>query len=243
MKKTAVILFSILCISLFTGCKDSGKKVLRKRIENMEKSSGKPMTEQEIKDSIEKYYDDIEEIQKKTMQIAIWYKMLGTRMLDKKEYGTALEYFQKALEITPDNSVLYFYAGECAAFLGNASLDISATGNLEKRQNYYLMAEDAYLKALAIDEKYVYALLGIGILYSYQMENSEAAIPYLEKLLTIDKKNIDAMFVLARCYYLTKQYDMAVSYYDLIIDTSKVDSVRKTAEENKQKVLGQAYGN
>ncbi|MBP5569006.1 MAG: tetratricopeptide repeat protein [Treponema sp.] len=243
MKKIAIVLLGLFCISLFTGCKDSGKKILKKRIENMEKSSGKPMSEEEIKAAIDQYYDDIEEIQKKNMQIAIWYKMLGTRMLDKKEYGTALQYFQKALEITPDNSVLYFYAGECAAFLGNASLDIDASGNLQKRINYYQMAEDAYLKALAIDDKYVYALLGIGILYSYQMDNSQAAIPYLERLLAIDKKNIDAMFVLARCYYLTKQYDMALQYYDLIIDTSKVKATIETAEENKQKVLSQAYEN
>ena len=51
------------------------------------------------------------------------------------------------------------------------------------------------------------------------------------------------MFVLARCYYLTKQYDMALQYYDLIIDTSKVKATKETAEENKQKVLSQAYEN
>ena len=243
MKKTALLILCIFCITCFTGCKKSGKDILQKRIEDMEKSSGKPMSEEEIKAAIDQYYNDIEEIQQKTMQTAIWYKMLGTRMLTKKEYGTALQYFQKALEITPDNAVLYFYTGECAAFLGNAAMDYEATGNLSKRKYYYDLAEDAYLHALSIDDKYVYARLGIGILYSYQMEDNQAAIPYLEKLLTIDKKNIDAMFVLARSYYITGHYDKAVEYYDKIIDISKVESVRNTAQENKSKVMDKAYGN
>lgn len=241
MKKINLIFVITIILVLFSGCGNSTKKNIKKNLQNIEKRSKKAMSDKEIELAIEEYYYEIEEIQQRYKQISIWYKTLGVRLLDQKEYGPALDCFSKALEITPDNAALYFYIGECASYLGNASLDVKAIGDLTKRRNYYQLAEDSYLKALAIEPDYSYALLGIGILYSYQMQAYKESIPYLEKLVNLEPENIDAMFILAASYYGIDQYDVALSYYDKIIDISKDESVKKIAEENKINVLKKAY--
>lgn len=241
MKKSIVIVFTLVLVAMLAGCKTSGKDILKKRIARMQESSGNPITIEEIEQAIKEYYDDAEEISKKNAQIGIWYKMAGIKYLDKKLYGKALECFQKALEYYPDNANLYYYVGNCASYIGNASLDFDATGNYEKMENYYNLAEKAYLRALAIDDRYAYALYGIGILYVYQLGEPEKAIPHLEKLLTIDTKNIDGMFVLANAYYLTQDYVKSADMFDKIIATTKSDKTKQAAQENKKRVLDEAY--
>lgn len=243
MKKTILVICSFLIVILFFGCESSSKKILKKRVQKMQESSGNPVTIEQIEQSINEYYDDIEEITNKSSKIGLWYKLLGLRQLDKKMYGPALESFQKALEFYPDNANLYYYVGNCASYLGNASLDFEATGSYEKMENYYNLSEKAYLRALSIDDRYVYALYGLSVLYVYQLNSPEKAISNLQKLLTIDTKNIDAMFVLANAYYLTSNYDKAADMFDTIIATTKSDKVKKTAEENKKQVLDEAYSN
>ena len=45
------------------------------------------------------------------------------------------------------------------------------------------------------------------------------------------------MFVLARAYYSSYEFDKAIEMYDKIIETTKSDDTKKTAEENKKIVL------
>lgn len=244
MKKISFVVCSILLVAMLAGCKKTtGKDILKKRIARMQESSGNPITIEEIEQGIKKYYDDAQEISDKNAQIGIWYKMVAIKYFDKKLYGKAMENFQKALEYYPDNANLYYYVGSCASYMGNASLDFEGEGNYEKMENYYKLSEQAYLRALAIDDRYAYALYGIGVLYVYQLSEPEKAISYLQKLLTIDTKNIDAMFVLANAYYLTENYDKSADMFDTIIATTKSDKTKKTAQENKKRVLDEAYSN
>lgn len=243
MKKTVVVVLVLVIASLLAGCKSSGKKVLQKRIERMEQSSSNPVSIEDIETAIKEYSSAADEVAEKNAQVGMWYKILGLKYLDKKVYGKAMECFQKALEFYPDNANLYYYVGNCAGYLGNGALDYDATGSYEKMENYYNLSEKAYLRALAIDDRYAYALYGIGVLYVYQLGQPEDAVPYLEKLLTIDTKNIDAMFVLANAYYLNGSYDKSTEMFDKIIATTKSDKTKQTAEENKKKVLDEAYSN
>ncbi|MCQ2582326.1 MAG: tetratricopeptide repeat protein [Treponema sp.] len=238
MKKLMIVLAVALSVTVLSGCKNSGKDILKKRIEKMEKSSGNPISIEEIEESIDKYYKDVEEIAEKNSQIGIWYKILGTRYLDNKMYGKALECFQKALTYYPDNPNLYYYVGLCSCYVGNAAIDARAYDDM---QDYYALAEKAYLRALAIDDRYGYALYGISTLYTFQLGRPEDAIPYLKKQLSIDTKNIDAMTLLANAYYLTGQFDLSVDMFDEIIVTTKSDKTKAAAEESKKKVLERAY--
>ena len=77
----------------------------------------------------------------------------------------------------------------------------------------------------------------MGILYVFELDDCEKAVPYLERYLDIETRSIDGMFVLARAYYVTGEYDKAVSLYDKIIATSKSAEKRAEADANKRIVL------
>ena len=125
--------------------------------------------------------------------------------------------------------------------MSHAALDYNASGNNEVKYNYLKLAEEAYLRAIAIEDRYVRALYGLGVLYVFELDEPEKAIPYLEKAISIDTKNLDTMFVLARAYYSSYEFDKSIAMYDKIIETTKSDDTKKTAEENKKIVLDASY--
>jgi len=239
---------SWLCISaalagvlLFSasGCTKSNTTIIR--MQHLEENVKNPTTVEELKDAIKKYQNRAADIQLAQSQIGVWYKILGTRYLDTKMYGEALKAFQEALKYYPDNQNLYYYVGVCAGYMANASLDFDATGSSSAKYRYLKLAESAYLQALQIDSRYVRAMYGLGVLYVFELDENEKAIPILENLLSIDTKHTDAMFVLARAYYSTSQFDKAVKLYDTIISLTKSDERKKEAEANKKAVLDAAY--
>ena len=235
------VVLSVSVLTLFTGCPKSNKKIIR--YQKMEEKVDHPTSIEELKDAIAKYENRVADIQLANQQIAIWYKMLGTRYVDAKMYGEALKCFQKALEFYPNNQNLYYWVGVCAGYMSHAAMDFNGTGSTQLRMNYLKLAEDAYLRAISIEDRYVRALYGLGVLYVFELDEPAKAIPHLEKLLTIDTKNIDAMFVLARAYYSNYEFDKSAQMYDKIINTTKSAEKKATAEENKKTVLDAAYSN
>lgn len=235
MKKVFFVLSSILMIFSFISCGVSNKTIIR--YQKLEEGVSNPTTIDEYKEAIEKYQERVADIQLANEQIGIWYKILGTKYVETKMYGEALKCFQKALEYYPDNQNLYYWVGVCAGYMSHQALDYGATGNSTVRYNYLKLAEEAYLRAIKIEDRYVRALYGLGVLYVFELEEPEKAIPYLEKLLTIDTKNHDAMFVLASAYYLNYDFDNAIEIYDKIISTTKSSEIKNQAEQNKQQIL------
>lgn len=235
MKKVFFILTGILLIFSFISCGVSNKTIMR--YQKLEEGVSNPTTIEEYKEAIEKYQERVADIQLANEQVGIWYKILGTKYVETKMYGEALKCFQKSLEYYPDNQNLYYWVGVCAGYMSHQALDYGASGNTTVRYNYLKLAEEAYLRAIKIEDRYIRALYGLGVLYVFELEEPEKAIPYLEKLLTIDTKNHDAMFVLASAYYLTYDFDKAIEIYDKIIATTKSSDVKSQAEANKQQIL------
>lgn len=242
MKKNLIMLvFSSILLLSFMSCGVSNRSILR--YQKLEEGVSNPTTVDELKDAIKKYGERAADIQLANGQIGIWYKILGTRYIDQKMYGEALKCFQEALKFYPDNQNLYYYVGVCAGYMSHSAMDFGASGSSEVKYNYLKLAEEAYLRAISIEDHYVRALYGLGVLYVFELDESEKAIPHLEKALTIDTKNIDAMFVLARAYYSTYEFDKSAQVYDKIIATTKSAQTKATAEENKKIVLDAAYQN
>lgn len=239
MKKIATVLTTTLLLFSFISCGKSNKSILRHQ--KMEEGVANPTTIEELEIAIEKYSERVADIQLANSQVGIWYKILGTRYLDTKMYGEALKCFQEALKYYPDNQNLYYYVGVCAGYMSHAALDFGGSGSTEVKYNYLKLAEEAYKRAITIEDRYVRALYGLGVLYVFELDESDKAIPHLEKVLSIDTKNIDAMFVLARAYYSTYEFDKAVQMYDKIINTTKSAETKATAEENKKTVLDVSY--
>ncbi len=240
MKKNFFALTAFFAIALCS-CSKSNKTIIR--LQHIEEGVSSPNTIEELKDAISKYEERVADIQLANSQIGIWHKILATRYLDKKMYGEALKSFQKALEYYPDNQNLYYYVGLCAGYMSHASMDFDADGYSEKRENYLRLSEDAYSRAIEIEPRYARALYGLSVLYLFELGEDEKAVPLLEKLLTIETKNIDAMFLLARAYYMTYEFDKAIGMYDKIISLTKSPERKAEAEANREVVQNAAYSN
>ena len=238
MKK--IVFFILTCLFLFSSCGVSNKRIIR--MQKMEEGVGSPTTIEELKTAIEKYDARIADLQLSQSQVGIWYKILGTRYLDNKMYGEALKAFQSALQYYPDNQNLYYYVGICAGYMSHTALDYNATGNMEQKYNYLKLAETAYLRAIEIEPRYSRALYALSVLYVYELDEPAKSILYLERVLDIEKKHTDAMFVLARAYYSTYEFDKAVEMYDKIISVTTSDKKKADAEANKKIVLDASYG-
>lgn len=235
MKKLMLL---ILGVSL-ASCSVSNKTL--KRMQIIETGVRSPSTVEELKDGIAKYDKRIRDLQMSESQVGIWYKILGTRYVDMKMYTKALEAFQKALEYYPDNQNIYYYVGVCAAYSAKAALDFNATGENGKRAAYLSLSEDAYLRALSIEEGYAKALYGIGVLYVFELKKFKEAIPYLKRLLEKESRNFNGMFVLAGAYYGAGEVEEAVSVYDKIISMAKDENVKNSAENLKRQVLNGSF--
>ncbi len=242
MNKVKILITAVILGLLLVSCGGVSNKTII-RHQKLEEGVDSPTTIEELKDAINKYQERVADIQLAQSQIGIWYKILGTRYLDNKMYGEALKCFEEALKYYPDNQNLYYYVGVCAGYMSHAVLDYNASGTNEIKYNYLKLAEEAYLRAIAIEDRYVRALYGLGVLYVFELDEPDKAIPHLEKALSIDTKNLDAMFVLARAYYSNYDFNKAVEIYDRIIETTKSDDTKQTAEENKKIALDAAYGN
>ena len=86
-------------------------------------------------------------------------------------------------------------------------------------------------------------MYGLAVLYVFELGESELAIPLLEKLLTIDTRHTDAMFVLARAYFEVFDFEKSVEMYDRIMSVTKNADKIADAENNKRTVLEASYGN
>ncbi|MGI5070020.1 tetratricopeptide repeat protein [Treponema pectinovorum] len=234
--------FIFICL-IFSSCSGSSSKTII-RMQKLETGVHSPTTEEELKEAIKKYEKRIADIQIADAQIGIWYKILATRYLDAKMYGKALTNFQKAIEYYPSNQNLFYYVGVCAGYMAKASLDYNATGSTSSQKfNYLKLAESAYLRAIELEPRYVRALYGLGVLYVFELDQCDKAIGYLETALSIETRNTDIMFVLARACYVEGDYDRAVQLYDTIISTSKSEQKKKEAQANKKIVLDTSYAN
>ena len=240
MKKEFIEFTTVLFVVLFfTSCGISRNSI--RNMQYMEEGISSPSTIDEYKTAIQKYEKRVADIEMANGQIGIWYKILGSRYLDEKMYGEALKCYQKAIEYYPDNQNLYYYVGVCSGYMAKSALDYDATGNNDKRYNYLKLAESAYLRAIAIDPRYVRALYGVGVLYVFDFDASEKAIPYLETLLTIETGHTDAKFVLGNAYYRPGDFQKAATMYDTISKTTKDKDKKAAAERNKKQALDAAY--
>lgn len=244
MKKSLIVkgVIGFLLASLFVSCFPSYNSV--KRMQKMEENVSNPTTKEELEEAIKKYEARALDLVTTEAQVGIWYKILGTRYLDQQLYTKAYEAFQKALVYYPNNSNLYYYVGICATYIANSQLDFEATGMTPiKRNNYLLLAEKAFIQALEINPKYYKSMYSLGVLYVFELNEPIKAIPYLEKYLSSQTKDTNAMFVLARAYITNSEFDKAVSLYDKIIKINPNAEKVSEAEANKKIVLDYQYSN
>jgi tetratricopeptide (TPR) repeat protein len=111
-----------------------------------------------------------------------------------------------------------------------------------ERDRYFALAESAYLRAIYLDSSYAKPRYGLGILYIFELDRPADAIPHLSRYLELMSSDIDAMFALARAYYMTGDNNAAIELYDRILSRTKDQNRKAEAQNNKEFVMGQLYG-
>jgi len=203
--------------------------------------SNPPSTVEELKAAIAANEKKIERYVNDAAQTGIYWKLLAYRLQDRGLHGEALEALRNAARYLPQDASVQYNTGLSAGIMAKASQAFPGRENREKEE-YYSLAENSFLRAIELDGRYLSPKYGLGVLYVFELDRPEDAIPHLQKYLEISRNDIDTMFVLARAYYVLRNYKAAIDLYDRIITLTRDEQKRKDAQNNRQLVMEQMYG-
>lgn len=240
MKKAwIVVILLVVIIAVAVGSyfirRNASYGALAVRISEMGSGGAPPETIEGLKKAIAAYEDRIERYTRDVAQVGIYWKILSVRLMDRKLYGEALETLKEAIRLMPEDASLHYLFGLTSSIEAK-----SAYGN--ERAALFAQAEAAHLRAIELDKKYARPLYALGVLYVFELDKNEEAIPYLKRYLELETKDVDAMFILARAYYAVGELKQAVDLYDRILSLTKDSTKKAEAEKNKQTILDQLYG-
>ena len=134
-----------------------------------------------------------------------YYLDMGIYEFRRGEFATALENFNKSVELKSDFEISYFYRAAAHQALENfdeAMLDYSKAIQLNPN-----MTDAYYNKAKIILER-----------KDIINPNLIDAVENLEKALSLDENFVDALFAMAAAKKKLGQYEDALSYLDKILE-------------------------
>jgi tetratricopeptide (TPR) repeat protein len=237
----ALVIIGFLLYTAYSYVQRKTHNDLAKRIAEISPKRGPPETIEGLRKAIALYEDQIERNVKEGAQVGVYWKILAIRLADKGMHRDALDAFERAVQFTPEDPTLYFLIGDSASVVAASTLGFSGNSGTEK-EHYTRLAETAYLRSIQLDGGYVKPLLGLGILYTFNMDRASEAIPHLERYVQLTPSDLKGMFVLARAYYMTESYDRAIELYDRIISRAKDPKVKAEAQNNKEIIRNLIYG-
>ncbi|AEJ19822.1 tetratricopeptide repeat protein [Gracilinema caldarium] len=239
MKKSwIVVLILVVIVTVAVGGyiirRNASWGALAVRIAEMGNGGAPPETIEGLKKAITVYGDRIEMYARDVAQIGIYWKILSVRLMDRKLYGEALETLKEAIRLQPEDATLHYLFGLSSSILAKSTYG-------KEKESYFSQAEAAHLRAIELDTNYARPRYAIGVLYVFELNRPEAAIPHLKRYLELQTRDVDAMFILARAYYMTGDLKEALSLYDRIIAITRDTSKKSEAENNKKIILEQLY--
>ncbi|MCL2265065.1 MAG: tetratricopeptide repeat protein [Treponema sp.] len=215
---------------------------LAKRMTEISPRGNTPETIEGLRQAIALYEDQIERNIREGAQTGIYWKILAIRLADRGRHNEALEALERAVYFNMEDPVLYYLTGVSAATAAKSAVGFSGNALREKEQ-YYQLAENAFLRALEIDITYARPMYGLGVLYAFDLDGrADDAIVYIERYLQILPSDFSAMFVLARAYILIEDYYRAIEIYDRIIDRARDKNFKEDAQNNRDAVQEFLYG-
>ncbi|MDR1072295.1 MAG: tetratricopeptide repeat protein [Treponema sp.] len=204
-------------------------------------NSRNAQTIDDLKKTIAAYESQLDQFMKASAKSGTYWKILATRLQDKNQHSEALEALQNAIQYNPEDTTLFYMTGVSAGIVAKSALDFPGATNGNRREEYYRLAEEGYLRAIELNGRYDKPLYGIGVLYVFELDRPSDAIPYLQRYIDLNSGNsegaADAMFVLARAYYTIGEYRRAIEQYDGILIVSKNKNKLEQAAELKQQTL------
>jgi tetratricopeptide (TPR) repeat protein len=204
---------------------------------------GPPETIEGLRAAIAAYGDAVEAHVRDAAQTGTYWKILATRLADKGMHQDALDALEMSIRYNAEDPTLFYLTGVSAGIVAKSSLDFPRTGEqVSERERYLGLSERAYLRAVELDKDYAKPRYALGVLYSFELDRPEDAIPHLSRYLELMPRDVDGMFVLAGAYYATAQYEKAVDLYDRILVTTKDEKKLEEARNNRDFIMGRRYG-
>ena len=197
---------------------------------------GPPETIEGLRTAIAAYENQIEAYVRAAAQTGVYYKILAVRLQDSGLHNDALQAIQRALYYSPSDPTLHYMAGLSQAILAKSYNSLARADNAE-RERLFALAEQSYLQAVKLDDRYLKPRYGLGVLYTFELDRPEDAIPHLERSLEISRNDVDTMFILARAFYMTDAFQKSLDLYNRIISVTKDETKKTEARNNRQMVL------
>ncbi|MDR1949657.1 MAG: tetratricopeptide repeat protein [Spirochaetaceae bacterium] len=245
-----VVIITVVIGGLYTYQKYRARSGLAARIADIS-SKGVPATIDDLRNAIALYEARIEEHLRDAAQTGSYWKILATRFQDRGMHNEALAALERGVYYFPEDPTLQYLTGVSAAMVAKSWLDFSGGSSAGTApggssggpvNRYFTLAEQAYLNAIKMDDQYTRAMYALGVLYVFELERPEDAIPHMIRHNEIRTRDVDGMFVLARAYFMTGQYEPAIDLYNRIISTTKDKTKRSEAERNKEYIMDIYYG-
>lgn len=234
---TTLSLLVILFLgTVLTSC-DRGDKDLLERMREMDGDGTTAIDPDDeewnraLRKDIDKYRKILDEKIDAAEKLGTYYKMIGMKYLDYSMYGLALEAFEEALAIYPENPVVLYNAGLTSARLSKTEVSESEkTILLDQAVRYYRAS-------LAVNDRFSSPMYGLAIIYVYELEQPELAIPLLEVYNSIQKSSMKGRFLLASAYFASGNENEAVDIYNSIIDENESGEEAEAARNNRNAIL------
>ncbi len=234
---TAVL---ILLSLLLSGCNEAQERMLRRLVATEGGGyKGEEVSEERVRElerEINKFHDEVTELVKKKGQLGVLYRMLALEYVDRDMYGPALENLKKGLSIYPNNHTMLYYAGLCTGQMAKSK------PNEEQRMEGLRDAAHYYRRAIELRSSYVEAQYALAVLYVFELDRPEDAVPHLEKILELQSGHTRAKFLLARVRVEQNRREEALALYEEIISESGVEEFTRRARENREELLQRMGG-
>jgi len=235
-----VIVIVVLIAWLYVHEKNKDNRELAKRIVALSSTGGPPETIEGLREAIALYENQIKRNVQEGAQTGVYWKILAIRLADRGMHRDALDAYERALYYNTDDPTLFFLVGESASVVSASVLGFQMN-SAEEKERFANLAETAYLRALQLDPSYQKPRFALGLLYTFDLGRPADAVPLLERFLQISPGSIEAMFVLARAYFMTGNYNSSMEVYDRIINRTKDQSVKNEAQNNKEIIRNLMY--
>ena len=227
---------SIICcvVACLPSCRNGAEEYVAK-LADMEQTQyrGQEVDRDRINElisTIELHERAVRERVRDEQQLGIYFKMLAVDYLDHRMFGKAIEALTKALEIDPENPILFYLIGLATARFAKSMPDA------EERFRRFETARWYYERAIELDSRYVIALYGLAVLLTFELNQARAAEPLIRRILALEPRHVDAMFVLAAILVQSGELSRAMDTYRNIADVTGDSERRRRALENVAKL-------
>jgi tetratricopeptide (TPR) repeat protein len=228
--------FAGIILGVYLTERQKSRYELARRVAELSPRGGTPATIEGLRAAIAIYEEALEDHVRTAAQAGTYWKILAVRLADRGIHRDALDALETAIRYNGEDPTLFYLTGVSAAIMAKNSLGFSGE---DGGRDYFSMAERAYLRAIELDGAYAKPRYGLGILYSFELDRPAEAIVHLERYLELMSRDVEAMFALARSYYMTGAYEKAIDLYDRIMVSTKDAEKKDEARNNRDYIMGQ----